>query len=239
MQLASFVLAYAENRTEGGKIVRKAVPLLVVSALLASAGANAAIVTYSDRATFIAATGATGIGAIPSNIGGGFTLGALTFSNVPGSSMVSTNNWSTLISESTDMAISDVESFDVASSGPLFSFGFDFHEPSTSTPPGLPFPDTCNTTCVDSTFTITLRSGAALVDSFSFNRPNDVLAFVGVASSVAFDRIEIRESAGGIDNEFFGNFLIGRLQVVPEPSILALLGLGLLGIRLARRRPTA
>lgn len=219
--------------------MRRTVSLLAISGLLASASANAAIVTFNDRATFIAATGATGIGAIPASISGGFTLGGLTFSNVSPSSMVSTNNWSTLISEATDLAISDVESFDVASSGPLFSFGFDFHEPSASTPPGPQFPDTCNTTCVDSTFTITLRSGAALVDSFLFNRPNDVLAFVGVASSVAFDRIEIRETAGGIDNEFFGNFLIGRVQVVPEPSILALLGLGLLGLGLARRRQTA
>jgi hypothetical protein len=213
--------------------------LLAVLAALISTSANAAIVTYTDRATFIAATGATGIGAIPSNISGGFTLGGLTFSDVSGSSMVSNVNWSTLISEPTDMAISGVESFNVNAAGPLFAFGFDFHEPTTSTPPGPQFPDTCNTTCVESTFTVTLRNGAALVDAFTFNAPNDVLAFVGVASTVAFDRIEIRDTTNTADNEFFGNFLIGRVQTVPEPSILALLGLGLLGFGFARRRLAA
>jgi hypothetical protein len=213
--------------------------LLAVLAALISTCANAAIVTFTDRATFIASTGATGIGAIPASVSGGFTLGGLTFSDVSGSSMVSTNNWSTLISEPTDLAISGVESFNVNAAGPLFAFGFDVHEPTTPTPPGPQFPDTCNTTCVESTFTVTLRNGAALVDAFTFNAPNDVLAFVGVASTVAFDRIEIRETVGGIDNEFFGNFLIGRVQVVPEPSILALLGLGLLGLGLARRRIAA
>ena len=213
--------------------------LLAVLAALISTSANAAIVTFIDRATFIAATGATGIGAIPSNISGGFALGGLTFSDVSGSSMVSNVNWSTLISEPTDMAISGVESFNVNAAGPLFAFGFDFHEPTTSTPPGPQFPDTCNTTCVESTFTVTLRNGAALVDAFTFNAPNDVLAFVGVASTVAFDRIEIRDTTNTADNEFFGNFLIGRVQAVPEPSILALLGLGLLGFGFARRRLAA
>ena len=224
--------------------MRLAVSLLVVSGLIASAGANAAIVTYTDRATFIAASGAVPIGAIPANVpGGGFPLGGLTFSNHAPSSLDSSENWSTLITEANDLAISGVESFNVDAAGPLFAFGFDFHEPSTTTPPGPQFPDTCNTaTCVDSTFTVTLLFGAVPVDSFSFNRPDDILAFVGVTSSIAFDRIEIRETTTPvptIDNEFFGNFLISRVQVVPEPSVLGLLGLGLLGLGLARRRLAA
>ncbi len=199
--------------------------LVLVGALasLVSTGASAAIIPFSDRATFVAATGAAGIGAIPANVPSpGFALGGLTFSNQAPSSFNSSVNWSTLISEANDLAINGVESFNVVSGGPLFSFGFDFHEPSNSTPPGPTFPDTCNTACVDSTFTVTLLDGLATVGSFSFNRPDDVLAFVGVWSTDAFTRIEIRETVGTADNEFFGNFLIGRTPI-PEPGTLALL----------------
>lgn len=208
------------------------IALLVILAALISASANAAIVTYANRAAFIAATGAAPIGPIPASVpGAGFVLGGLTFSNVPPSSFNSSIDWSSLISEPFDLAINDRESFDVAAAGPIFSFGFDFHEPSNS----ASVQDGCFAPCVDSTFTVTLRAGAALVDSFLFNRPEDVLAFVGVASTVAFDRIEIRETTGGIDDEFFGNFLIGRTPV-PEPATIALLGFGLLALGFARRR---
>lgn len=214
--------------------MRRAVLLLVVCGLAASASVNAAIVTYANRATFIAATGAAPIGAIPYNVaGGGFVLGGLTFVNESPSTFNSSLNWSSLISEPYDLAINDRENFNVTAPGPLFAFGFDFHEPTNP----ASVQDGCYTTCVDSTFTVTLRDGATLVDSFTFNGPDAVLAFVGVASSVAFNRIEIRETAGGIDDEYFGNFLVGRVQVIPEPSILALVGFGLLGLGLARRRP--
>ncbi|MCL4800862.1 MAG: PEP-CTERM sorting domain-containing protein [Burkholderiales bacterium] len=218
--------------------MRHAICLLAALLALGSAGANAAIITYADRGAFIAATGAVPIGAIPASVpSGGFSLGGLTFSNHSPSSFNSSVNWSTLISEANDLALNGDEEFNIDAAGPLFAFGFDFHEPSLSTPPGPTFPDTCNTACVDSTFTVTLLAGAVVVDAFAFNRPDDVLAFVGVASTTAFDRIEIRES-GTADNEFFGNFLISR-TAIPEPATIALLGIALAGLGCAgrHRRP--
>ena len=139
-----------------------------------------------------------------------FTDGPLTFfSNVPPSTVNHSVNWSTLISEPFDLTINGVENFDVASSAPLFSFGFDFHEPSISTPPGPTFPDTCNTICIDSTFQITILNGSTTVGTHVFSMPNDVLTFVGVWSSEAFDHVEIRETVGSLENEFIGNFLTG------------------------------
>lgn len=207
--------------------------LMVMAGMLSvpSNPAKAAIIDFNHRMTFIAATGAVGIGAIPQNVApAGFVLGGLTFSPHPNATFNTSLNWSTQISEAFDLALNDKEEFNVDSPGPLFSFGFDFHEPNISRPPATTAIDTCNTACVDSTFQVTLRNGGALVDSFSFTRNDDSLEFVGVWSTQAFDRIEIRETLGTNDNEFFGNFLIGRIPAVPEPGTLALLGLGLLGL---------
>ena len=200
-----------------------------------SSAANAAIVTYSDRTDFINDSGATSAGAIPQTASGsGFNVGVLTFGNVAPASLNASLNWSTLISEPFDLAINGIENSDVTSSVMLFSFGFDFHEPSAASPA---YPDTCNAPCFDSTFEVSLFNGAAFVNSFSFNRTDDVLAFVGVISSDMFDNIEIRDTTGTNDNEFFGNFLVGTdRRQVPEPGMLGLLGLGLIGIGAARRR---
>jgi hypothetical protein len=211
--------------------------LLAAFTALFSSTAGATIIVYIDRPSFVLATGATPLGAIPaSGSAGDFTLGILSFENQAPSSFNRTVDWSTLISEPNDLAINGVESFNVESSVPLFSFGFDFHEPSNTTPPGPQFPDTCNTaTCTDSTFQVTLLSGGAFVDVFAFNGPDDVLGFVGVSSTAAFDRIEIRELTNTIDNEFFGNFVTGGRVRAPEPGTLALLALGFAALA-ARKR---
>jgi hypothetical protein len=207
----------------------RALVLLAAFSTLPGVGADAATILFTDRTAFVTATGATGVGAIPEGLGP-FTLGPLSFQDQSGSSMAHERNWSTLITENFDLAVSGPENYNVVSSSvSLFAFGFDFHEPSLSTPPGPVFPDTCNTACVESTFQITVLNGALVVGSHVFSMPDDVLTFVGVSSTDPFNRIEIREIMGTNDNEFFGNFLVGR-EPVPEPSLLALLGIGLLGL---------
>lgn len=93
----------------------------------------------------------------------------------------------------------------------------------------------------DSTFTVTLRQGNVVVDSFSFNAPDDVAAFVGASSASLFNTIQIRETVGGVENEFFGQFYTAAnlpRSGVPEPDPWAMMltGLGLAGGALRRRR---
>ncbi len=194
-------------------------------------GSHASTILFSDKTSFELATGATPVGPIPGPGSGAFVVGTLTFSNVSPSSLNYTVNWSTLISESFDLAINGVENFDVTSSAPLYSFGFDFHEPSVP----FGFPDRCDAPCFDSTFQITLWNGLIPVGSQPFSMPDDVLTFVGVWSSDPFDRIEVRDITGTIDDEFFGNFLTGT-RPLPEPTTLTLLGVGLVALALRRRR---
>ncbi len=85
-------------------------------------------------------------------------------------------------------------------------------------------------------FAVTLKSAGSPVGAFPFQRPNDQATFVGVWSTLSFDRIEIRETTGGLENEFFGQFYTGTTPI-PEPSTLTLLALGTLGLLgYARRR---
>ena len=76
--------------------------------------------------------------------------------------------------------------------------------------------------------------------SLAFNAPNDTAAFAGVWSDAAFDRVEIRETTGAIENEFFGQFYTGTTPI-PEPATLTLFGTGLalIGLALRRRRKAA
>src|SRR5437762_13116443 len=83
---------------------------------------------------------------------------------------------------------------DVAS--PVLALGFDFVEPAVDAQ--------CFAPCVDSTFTVTLKNGTATVGVFTFNAPNNMLAFVGVLSDTPFTRVEIRDTTFTIDDEFFG-----------------------------------
>ena len=82
----------------------------------------------------------------------------------PGTSGQSFSRWSTVI-PGNDIAISGPEDLDIAINlaKSLYSFGFDFHEPTDNSAP----PDGCNTpsaACVVSTFIIAFLNGAAIVD---------------------------------------------------------------------------
>jgi len=206
--------------------------------------AQAGVVTFTDESAFLAATGATAQPAIPDTGSQGTTatLGDLTLTTGPGATVLifgpfgfGGSEWSTLI-PGNDFAISDDESFNVDFAAPVASFGFQVHEPSaTGTPP-----DTTNTGAfIDSVYDVTVRSGGRVIGTASFAPDNDVLTYFGVWGDTLFDRVEIVETTGGIENEYFGAFATGTTPV-PLPAGLPLLA-GALGLAavMSRRRDTA
>lgn len=211
----------------------KSVLFILSFGILLANSSNASVVAYSDRALFEADTGAASAGDISQNADGvEFSVGVLDFKNANGSTLNTIRNWSTLIDEDYDLSMSGPEHFDVQANEDLFAFGFDFHESSLTTPPNDSFPDTCNTpTCRDSTFEISLLYNGIFVDSLQFQRPDDVLTFVGVSSTNSFNEVRIRELVGHSDNEFFGNFTIATAVPGPEAFIIFAFGLGFLLIK--------
>ncbi len=89
------------------------------------------------------------------------------------------------------------EDIDVALAGNRYAFGFDFVEPRD-------VPE-----FVDSLFRVSLYRNTLLVDSFTFAPDDDVAYFVGVWSDEPFNRVEIRETTGTNENEYYGHFYTG------------------------------
>jgi len=220
-------------------------PLFCI-ALLTAAQAWGAIVTVNgsesaDLPAWLISTGASPTTAFP-DVGAAEvsrTVGSLTFTAV-GTQMYfglpGNPGWSSLLSGA-ELAL-NTENFDVAIDSLVYSFGFLFHEPSGI---GAP-PDTCGNVaaCTEGTFSVSLFNGIVPVGSLQFNATNDIAAFIGVHSSLGFNRVEIREIIGDFDNEYFGRFYTGAQPLpggpVPEPSTYALVGSGVGLAALLRRR---
>jgi hypothetical protein len=208
-------------------------------ACAAAMGAQAAVFTFDDEAAFLAATGATAQPAIPDvgSVGNPVTLGDLTLSTTSsglifGAAGFAWSDWSTVIPGNA-FVISGVEDFAADFAAPVASFGFQVHEPTGTGSP----PDATNTgAAVDSEFAVSLFSGGSLVGSAGFAPADDTLAFFGVWSSTPFDRVEVVETVGTNDNEYFGAFYTGTTPApVPLPAGLPLMVAGLGALAALRR----
>jgi hypothetical protein len=189
---------------------------------LAAQPALATETVYTDRNAFLAATGSTSAtGALPTGGGGYYstlTVGSVTF-KAP--SFV-VENWSTLL-PGTELVVSDGagsvggiynDGIDALFASPVHSAGFDFHEPTASS-----LIDGCNLAhCVNSSFELQLYNGSTAVAVLAWTPPKNQATFWGVSSSVAFNRLLVRETVGSDDNEFYGQFYTGSTAPVPEPS---------------------
>jgi hypothetical protein len=217
--------------------MRRFALLLPAVALVAIATpSEAVLITYSSKGAFLTDTGATSAtGALPNAGGvglGPYTIGSVTYTSLSGGLNFGGQVWSTLI-PGEELAISGVESFEMDLALPVFSMGFDFHEPS----PSSVLTDGCNAPCFDSTFQVTLLSGGVAIPgaTFFFNAPDATLAFVGVWTDFAFDGARIVDATNTIDNEFFGEVYTGN-DPVPEPGTLLLLATGMAGLGWRSRR---
>jgi hypothetical protein len=201
--------------------------------------AQAAPSVYSDKSKFLAETGSTQATTAYPNTGSsqhlGLTSGSVSFHAVAESSY--TTGYLYFTPETTRLpgnviSINAFEDLDVAFAAPVHSFGFDFVEPQ--------FDPNVGDTFQDSTFTVTLRQNITSVGTFTFNAPNDQAAFVGAFNAVTFDNVQIRETVGGVENEFFGQFYTSATGLtpapVPEPGTGALLFAGLAAVAAAQRR---
>ena len=207
------------------KIIKLAV---LITMLLVSTAQAAIISTYTNRADFLAATGAISIsGALPNlgALGNGnpVMLGGVTLNLAGNSTQFFVDN-RTDINPGFDVAISGDENFDAVLESPTLSFGFDVVEPSVCVAGFI--------AC--SEFTLTVGPDSAVFTLLGLAAiPR--LEFIGIVSDTPFSLVEIRETMtndnviNGDANDYFGEFYADA--PVPIPAALWLFGsaLGLLG----------
>ncbi len=225
---------------------KKLVPAIVV-ALLPVAGAQAAIVTtYSNQASFIAATPGgfdpTGMSAITTNAAARAAINAA--DTLHGAA---DGTW---VASGTDNVDFSFE-FVTFSARPTVAASIHTFHNSTSLIAGVDYniynganenhsvlfhdagalafgfkamdstsPGVCIVTCGDSRFDVTLFAGATSLGTYNFNPPfsNASTAYFGVVSDTPFTRIQLVERTS--HREPYDNEVFGEYRVVMAPMVV-------------------
>lgn len=92
---------------------------------------------------------------------------------------------------------------------------------------------------IASTFTLNFFDGLTNVGSTSFTTSSfGTVEFIGFTSTVAFNRVEVRENDGANNSDEFFQFYTEAVSI-PAPGALLIFGLGATGLVCMRRRRTA
>ena len=181
-----------------------------------------AVQVFTDRTTFLAATGATNAtGPLPDlgMILAPTPVGTITFDLAPGGDNLAIGGAgiSTVIggdwyppTPGNDIALG-YENLLVTTAAPVYSLGWDMVEPDVTMP-------SWGGTPVDSNFLVTLLSAGVQVGQITVNVDDDTPAFVGVWSSVPFDTVAIVDvtvTQFVDDDEYFQEFYTGQ---TPGPA---------------------
>jgi hypothetical protein len=197
--------------------------------------ANASVISFTNEALFLAAAGSTTTENFDSLAAGS----AVTSLPSIGVSSVTTNgeNGSTQAEVAslpvylTDSTHSGNQFLASEVADPTFATaGLNFSLSGTATAVGLWVTDVSPL----GGFVITLFDGATNVGSFTFGPQTVPDSFVGLTSSLAFNRVFV-DAENEFDSWGLDDLTLNTAQV-PEPTTLALLGFGLAGAVVRRRQ---